>query len=83
MCTLSFSVCYIGHTNIQAVAEILNTTYEGVSKSFRTGRLERELKTIQLFATRCSCYHYFVSQYSEFCRHNPLCCFSTSVYCCC
>jgi hypothetical protein len=26
-------------------------------------------------------YRYFVSQYSEFCRHNPLCCFSTSVYC--
>jgi hypothetical protein len=23
-------------------------------------------------------YHYFVSQSSEFCRHNPLCCFSTS-----
>jgi hypothetical protein len=27
-------------------------------------------------------YRYFVSQYSEFCRHNPLCCFSTRVYCC-
>jgi hypothetical protein len=25
---------------------------------------------------------YFVSQSSEFCRYNPLCCFSTSVYCC-
>jgi len=24
-----------------------------------------------------------VSQSSEFCRHNPLSCFSTSVYCCC
>jgi hypothetical protein len=24
-----------------------------------------------------------VSQSSEFCRHNPLRCFSTSVYCCC
>jgi hypothetical protein len=24
----------------------------------------------------------FVSQSSDFCRHNPLCCFSTSVYCC-
>jgi len=23
-----------------------------------------------------------VSQSSEFCRHNTLCCFSTSVYCC-
>jgi hypothetical protein len=28
-------------------------------------------------------YRYFVSQSSELCRHNPLCCFSTSVYCCC
>jgi hypothetical protein len=27
-------------------------------------------------------YRYFVSQHSEFCRHNPLCCFSTNVYCC-
>jgi hypothetical protein len=27
-------------------------------------------------------YRYFVNQSSEFCRHNPLCCFSTSVYCC-
>jgi hypothetical protein len=29
--------------------------YEGVSKSFRTGRLERELQIIQLSTTRCSC----------------------------
>jgi hypothetical protein len=28
-------------------------------------------------------YRYFVSQSSEFCRHNPLCCFSTCVYYCC
>jgi len=27
-------------------------------------------------------YRYFVSQSSEFCGHNPLCFFSTSVYCC-
>jgi hypothetical protein len=26
--------------------------------------------------------HYFVSQSSEFCRHNTSCCFSTSAYCC-
>jgi len=25
-------------------------------------------------------YRYFVSQSSEFCRHNHLCCFTTSVY---
>jgi hypothetical protein len=29
--------------------------YEGVPKCFRTGRLERELQTVQLSATRCSC----------------------------
>jgi len=29
--------------------------YKGVSKSFRTGHLERELQTIQFSATRCSC----------------------------
>jgi hypothetical protein len=27
-------------------------------------------------------YRYFVTQSSEFCHHNPLCCLSTSVYCC-
>jgi hypothetical protein len=29
--------------------------YEGVSKSFRTGRLKRELQMVQVSATRCSC----------------------------
>jgi hypothetical protein len=29
--------------------------FDGVSKSFRTGRLERELQMVQLSATRCSC----------------------------
>jgi hypothetical protein len=29
--------------------------YEGVSKSFRTGRLERELQMVQLSATTCGC----------------------------
>jgi hypothetical protein len=29
--------------------------YEGVSKCFRTGRLERELQMVQLPATKCSC----------------------------
>jgi hypothetical protein len=47
------------------------SVYEGVSKSFWTGRLERELQL----------YRYFVSQSSEFCRHNSLCCFTTSIHC--
>jgi hypothetical protein len=29
--------------------------YEIVSKSVRTGRLERELQMVQLSATKCSC----------------------------
>jgi hypothetical protein len=33
----------------------MNGTYEGVSKSLRTDRLERELRMVQLSATRCSC----------------------------
>jgi hypothetical protein len=34
----------------------LPTAYlQGVSKSFRTGRLERELQMVQLSATRCRC----------------------------
>jgi len=32
---------------------------------------------------RLQLYHSFVSQSSEFCSHNPLCCFWTSVYCRC
>jgi hypothetical protein len=32
----------------------VKVTYEGVCKSFRTGRLERELQMVQLSATRCS-----------------------------
>jgi hypothetical protein len=30
-------------------------TYEGVSRSFRTGILEQELQMVQLSATKCSC----------------------------
>jgi hypothetical protein len=33
----------------------LRHLYEGVSKSFRTGRLDRELEMVQLSPTRCSC----------------------------
>jgi hypothetical protein len=34
--------------------ETLGSLYEGVSKSFRTGGLGRELQMVQLFATRSS-----------------------------
>jgi len=33
----------------------MRSIYKGVSRSFRTGRLQRELQTVQLCATRCSC----------------------------
>jgi hypothetical protein len=33
----------------------MSAKYEGVSISFRTGRLERELETVQLSGTSCSC----------------------------
>jgi len=33
----------------------LGMVYEGVTKIFLTGCLERELQMVQLFATRCSC----------------------------
>jgi hypothetical protein len=56
--------------------------YEGVSKSFWTGRLEREQQMVQLSATRWYSW-YSVSQSSDFCRHNPLCCFWMHVYYCC
>jgi hypothetical protein len=32
-----------------------NGIYEGVSKSFRTGHLEREMQMVWLSAIRCSC----------------------------
>jgi hypothetical protein len=40
--------------NNEVKSDFINR-YEGVSKSFRTGRLERELQLLQLSATRCSC----------------------------
>jgi hypothetical protein len=58
-------------------------SYEGVYKSFRTGRLERELQVVQLFATRCSCIAIMWVSSSEFCHHKLLYCFSTTVYFCC
>jgi hypothetical protein len=33
----------------------VHVSYEGVSKSFWTDRLERELHILKLSATRCSC----------------------------
>jgi len=35
---------------------------------------------VQLSAPTVRLYRYFVSQSSEFCRHNPLCCFSMLLF---
>jgi hypothetical protein len=43
------------HCSELSYSNWFHNTYEGVSKSFRTGSLERELQTILLSATRCSC----------------------------
>jgi hypothetical protein len=40
--------CYL------AMKDIVLTKYEGVTKSLRTGRLERELQMVELSATRRS-----------------------------
>jgi hypothetical protein len=46
-----YSLCLIvPHTSSYFVLP-----YDGVSKSFRTGRLERELQTVQFSATGCNC----------------------------
>jgi hypothetical protein len=52
VCPLSLSLSQ-GERLIQA--RYFYGNYEGVTKSFRTGRLERELQMVQLSATRRSC----------------------------
>jgi len=54
---------------------MLQCMYEGVPKSFRTGRLELELQMVKFSARKCAVVSLFVSQFSEFCRHKPLYCF--------
>jgi hypothetical protein len=74
---LSVALCLIIHVFLRRIIES-SSAYEGVSKSFRTGRLERELEWYSCHWMQL--YRCFVSQSSEFCRHKPLCCFSTNVY---
>jgi hypothetical protein len=57
-------------------------TYESVSISSRTGRLERELQMVELSATGCSCIAILWVSLMSFAAVTPLCCFLTSVYCC-
>jgi hypothetical protein len=50
---VGYILLLFGATSVQLAARCL--LYEGVSRSFRTGRLARELQMVQLSATRCSC----------------------------
>jgi hypothetical protein len=52
---LTFIVIDCLTEDIIVLLRLISTQYEGVSKSFRTGRLERELQMAQLSASRCSC----------------------------
>jgi hypothetical protein len=45
----------LSNTGIAASSSTGGRNIGGVSKSFRTGRLERELQMVQLSAIRCSC----------------------------
>jgi hypothetical protein len=51
-------------------------------KSFRTGRLERELQMVQLSATRCSYIAILWVSLVSFAAITLSCCFSTSGHCC-
>jgi hypothetical protein len=79
--TLPVAIHLSNHSSFYCFSfAILPNIKRDVSKSFGTGRLERELQMVQLSALQL--YRYFVRQSSEFCRHNPLCCFSASVHRC-
>jgi hypothetical protein len=43
------------NTSLSMNLDLIPKQYEGVSKTFRIGRLERELQMFQHSATRCSC----------------------------
>jgi hypothetical protein len=58
---------------------ICTLMYEDVSKSFRTGRQERELQMTQLSATRCSCIAIFWVSLVSFAA-IPLCVASQRVF---
>jgi hypothetical protein len=40
---------------LRILCKVASGIYEGVSRTFRTGRLERELQMVQISATSCSC----------------------------
>jgi hypothetical protein len=50
----SLSSCFVWMWNVVFYFREAHT-HEGVSKNYRTGRLELQLQMIQLSATRCSC----------------------------
>jgi hypothetical protein len=72
-CSIKSHNCFHG-----SIRYFLRPVYEGVSKSFRTGRLERELQMVQLSTTRCSFIAILWISLVHFAAITTLCCFSTS-----
>jgi hypothetical protein len=52
---LLYIILYSIHISVMRPRVIGNNAHGGVSKSFRTGRLERELQVVQFSASRRSC----------------------------
>jgi len=74
-CSSSYCV-----TTVPVTGRSPEVLYEGLSKISRLAAWSENCKwysSLPLGAVGS----YFVIQSSEFCRHNPLCCFSTSVCC--
>jgi hypothetical protein len=63
--------------------EILNRNVRGYIQKFPDWTPGARTANGRALCHYVKFYRYFVSQSSEFCRHNTLYCFSTSVYCCC
>jgi hypothetical protein len=59
-----------------------NTNIRGCIQKFPDWPPEARTANGRALCHLVQLYRYYVSQSGEFCRHNPLCCFSTSVYCC-
>jgi hypothetical protein len=52
---LCFRICHQEVLELNGTHQQLAYAEEGVSKSSRTGLLQRELQIVQLSATKCSC----------------------------
>jgi hypothetical protein len=69
---------------MDSVRKLLNThcTIRECIQKFPDWPFEWRTANVTALYDYVQLYRYFVSQSSEFCRHIPLCCFTTSAYCC-